>query len=123
MPWLELTKGLHTEVSDDDFEWACQWKWSASRSSSAYYAVRRQNICRRQVRIYLHREIAARMEGLDYLPSSRVVDHIDRDTLNNKRSNLRACSAKENLANRRWREPVVSRQPAGPAEYEDEVPF
>lgn len=48
-------------------------------------------------RIYLHRLIVHR----DLVSCTRCeqVDHIDRDRLNNRRSNLRICSAIQNRAN------------------------
>ncbi len=44
------------------------------------------------VTIYLHRQIAGAPRGLD-------VDHINRDRLDNRRSNLRVCTRGQNLQN------------------------
>ncbi|SRR5258708_256205 len=46
--------------------------------------------------IYAHRKILNAPDGV-------VVDHINGDTLDNRRSNIRLCSAAENSRNRRMR--------------------
>jgi hypothetical protein len=43
--------------------------------------------------VYMHRQIMGEPEGL-------LVDHIDRDGLNNRRSNLRTCDSEGNARNR-----------------------
>lgn len=49
-----------------------------------------------QSKVYLHRHIMCSPEGM-------VVDHINRNGLDNRKANLRICSQSENLANARGR--------------------
>lgn len=95
---LKLTKSYEAEVSDEDFEWANQWKWSAltitRKVKIIVYAVRG---CVSGYH-YLHRDVASRM-GLSI--SKSQVDHRDRDSLNNTRENLRVATASQNQCNRK----------------------
>lgn len=50
-------------------------------------------------RVYLHKIVAARSIGKEIGPG-KVVDHIDRNKLNNSRSNLRVVSPAQNILNR-----------------------
>jgi len=88
---IKLTKSKEALVSDEDFDFLSQWKWSALETRGTYYAVRGGV----KGYFYMHREIAKRtaLEG-------DMVDHIDGDRLNNTRSNLRGCTNAENLQNR-----------------------
>jgi hypothetical protein len=81
-----------TEVDDDDFAYLNQWKWSIT---SWGYVVRTIGLrgLRKQVR--MHREVM-KVTNKNYL-----VDHIDGNTLNNQKSNLRVCNHKENSRNQR----------------------
>jgi hypothetical protein len=67
-------------VDAADAEWANQWRWSLNEG----YAHRGTTVNGRDCKIYLHREILGLTPG-DGLEG----DHIDRDRLNNRRSNLR----------------------------------
>jgi hypothetical protein len=77
----------------DDAALVMGYRWSAVVTSHATYADGVLS-CDRSVRRYMHRLITAAPEWAD-------VDHIDGDGLNNRRSNLKVVSHKENLENRR----------------------
>lgn len=85
-------------VDDEDYEMLSRNKWQIDLWG---YAVRRVQIPgekrgKRRL-VFMHRLIMG-------LPSAkenpRHVDHIDRNSLNNQKSNLRICSTRENSRNR-----------------------
>ena len=91
---IPLTKGKAARVDNDDYTWLSQWKWHASRSEHGlWYAERVDYPDGRRQKIKMHRLIT------NALPSQSV-DHIDRDGLNNTRSNLRIATHSQNNANR-----------------------
>lgn len=80
-------------VDATDAEWANQWVWHIDTSG---YARRNEAVgVKRQRVVKLHRAIV----GLDRDPSVSV-DHIDRDRLNNRRSNLRIIPRSGNPQNK-----------------------
>lgn len=92
MKMIPLSQGKFAKVDDDDFEWLSQWSWHckdgyATRSSPIFVDIHRRPI-------YMHRVIV-------FAPKDKVVDHIDGDTLNNSKSNLRICTVRENSGNRK----------------------
>lgn len=90
---IVLTKGRFAEVDEIDFEWAMQWKWCMSPS----YAVRKgPKIGGKQSTIYMHVEIGRRGGLLGPL-----IDHIDGDGIDNRRSNLRSATKAQNCQNSR----------------------
>jgi hypothetical protein len=93
MKLIPLSQGLYAQVDDQDFEWLSKWKWSAVLKHNVWYAVRRPEKHGRRRTVYMHREIMG-------FPDGKHIDHIDRDGLNNRRSNLRICSAAQNQRNR-----------------------
>lgn len=88
---IELTRGFKAVIDDDDFELIRGFKWRAHSSRTYIYAAGRAPgiAC-----MLMHRLITGAENGM-------YVDHIDHDTLNNRRSNLRVCSASENGCNRK----------------------
>jgi hypothetical protein len=95
---IHLTQGRVAIVDKEDFEWAAQFKWhwvsTGCRSGYAVRSVKRKGIKYSQ---YLHREITKRIAEI---PDGKVVDHINRNSLDNRRENLRVVTKKENNRNR-----------------------
>lgn len=92
-----LGGGLTTEISPEDAD-LMDRKWVAVQYKYDAYAARHKwsgGRGGRAKRTFLAREIAARMGPVDGL----VVDHINGDTLDNRRSNLRAVPQSVNLRN------------------------
>lgn len=89
MKLIPLTRGKFAKVDDDDFEYLNQWKWYCDRKG---YACRAGGIEIKRNTIRMHREIIKTPKGM-------LTDHIDRDRLNNCKSNLRICLFSGNSAN------------------------
>ena len=101
MKTIQLTQEQVAIVDDEDYAMLSQWKWRAGGKRGKLYAIRTESGT--QKTIWMHREVlGVRDESLD-------VDHKDRNRLNNKRENLRACSRGQNLLNR----PATSRNKTG----------
>lgn len=97
-----ITQGKVVAVDDQDFDWIIQWKWHAVKMPRktglpVWYARRSSEGTNNRTNILMHQEIARRAGW----PSSDVIDHADRNGLNNTRGNLRPCSYSQNGANRR----------------------
>lgn len=93
---VPLTRGYYATIDVADAERVLKFCWHAQRShGNRFYASRRVGM-EDGLSANLHRFILELPEGLDL-----QVDHIDGDPLNNRRSNLRLCTATDNLANRR----------------------
>ena len=90
MPEIPLSQGKITVVDACDYEWANQWKWYYAKG----YAVRKESANGRQ--IYMHREILHRVG----FTSFKYGDHISRDSLDNRRDNLRPASTVQDRQNR-----------------------
>jgi hypothetical protein len=101
MKEIPLTQGKVALVDDADFEFLNQWKWYAMLNKRVWYAVRDVRTSDGSRRLEQMHQIL--------IPSPQV-DHRDHDGLNNQRANLRACSVRQNGANkRRWLSKTTSR--------------
>lgn len=94
---IELTKSNFTIVDDVDAD-LNQFKWRANGIETHRYAVRLDPLTKQT--ISMHRVILSRALGRS-LEKCEFVDHIDGNTLNNIRSNLRVATHAENLRNRK----------------------
>jgi hypothetical protein len=88
---IPLTKGKVAIVDDEDFEWLNQWKWYYS---SFGYARRSTEKGGKKTIIYMHKLILG-------IPNKLKGDHVDGNTLNNQRFNLRPATHQQNLFNQR----------------------
>jgi hypothetical protein len=86
-------------VDDEDADLA-DVRWNAARDRNTFYARRNTARYGKRTTEYMHRVIMSRMLGRP-LQRHEQVDHVDHDGLNNRRSNLRLASNRENLCNRR----------------------
>jgi hypothetical protein len=99
MKLIPLSLGKFAQVSDYRFEFLNQWNWFAQKDkrTGILYAVR-------NIRINGKRTIARMHRVITNCPVNKVIDHKDRDGLNNQDENLRICSKTQNQANSRKRE-------------------
>lgn len=82
---IPLTHGKVAIVDDDQFEKLSQYKWHAVRTKSGVWHA----VCT----LVMHRMVVD-------APPGTVVDHKDRNGLNNKAENLKITTAAGNAANR-----------------------
>lgn len=92
---LPLSQGLTAIVDDDDYDRLAIYKWSADKRKRTVYAVRRLRTPKgkKQCKVYLHHQILPLAPGM-------IIDHIDGNGLNCRKTNLRAASVRLNAANR-----------------------
>lgn len=80
-------------VDDKDFDYLNQWKWFASKFKHGWYAGRNDYTGEKKRHIKMHRVIL----GLN--DSKELGEHIDRNGLNNQRTNLRLANKSQNAIN------------------------
>lgn len=83
MKLLYLSDGSPVKVDDADYDWLSQYVWTRSAKYYARSAKLKQ---------YMHRLLMDAPKGM-------VVDHINGDPLDNRRSNLRICTQRDNTRN------------------------
>jgi hypothetical protein len=93
---INLTKGQSAIVDSEDFHWLNQLKWYCMATKPTHMYGARRNI---KV-LYMHRCILEK-HGIDL--TNKQVDHINHDTLNNRKSNLRVVSTSQNQQNARFK--------------------
>lgn len=97
MKEIKLTRGFVAIVDDEDFEALSGFRWYAQGQVPRVYAARKARLQNGRCLVFgMHRQI----QGLE-LEDEREVDHLNRVTLDNRRDNLRTCTARDNAENRR----------------------
>jgi hypothetical protein len=89
--YIPLTKRQVAIVDAADYEWLSQYRWFAKGGPDKYYAGRTE----KGRSIMMHREIMKPPPGM-------VVDHINGNSLDNRRRNMRNCTPQQNTHNRRF---------------------
>ena len=89
MKKILLTQDQVALVDDEDFEWLSQWKWQARWSgiTKSFYVTRKGDIPMSSV--------------IMNCPDNMLVDHINHQTLDNQKANLRICTSSQNQQNSR----------------------
>lgn len=94
MKEIVLSTGEVVVVDDHDYGQLSKFKWNSRKG----YPIRSQRLRANgksiKKTITMSRQIVGCPDGL-------VVDHIDGNPLNNRRENLRICTLRQNLLNRR----------------------
>lgn len=92
MKTIRLTHGKITLVDDEDYEELSKHRWYFDHLG---YAARNSKKCDNMPKrktIFLHRVVAKTISGMH-------TDHINGDRLDNRKSNLRACTNAQNRKN------------------------
>ncbi len=99
MKIIPLSQEQFAKVDDEDYDFLMQWKWHCNFIRAGYYACRgvrapkiSKGVYGATKKILMHRIIMNATLG-------KVVDHVDHDTLNNQKLNLRICTYSENSRN------------------------
>jgi len=94
---IPLTQEQFAVIDCDDYDRVSPIKWQAqwNEGTQSYYAHRTERLpIGKRVAVGMHRFIMN-------AGSFHVVDHINHDTLDNRKCNLRICDARQNSFNRR----------------------
>lgn len=94
---IPLTQGLVARVSPEDVERVAQFNWCASRESrgTKWYAVRFACGGKKKVKIRMHRFVMDMPPGT--VGDDMVVDHIEHNSLDNRRHKLEIITQEENM--------------------------
>lgn len=97
IPVLGRYENFVTKISDEDFKRISAVSWRANKINNKIYVGSHiyNSITDKTEYWFLHRFILNVPPG-----DPRLVDHKDRNPLNNQRDNLRACSSSENSQNK-----------------------
>lgn len=102
--YIETDNCYEIQISDkkvlidkEDYDKVCKYKWNLHSDSTNIYVRAYKRYKENGVKeyIFLHNLVMDNKEKL------LVVDHIDGNTLNNKKSNLRLCTQKNNEINKK----------------------
>lgn len=103
MKKIELTQNQFALVDDEDYAKVNQYNWHAeyNKGTKSFYASTTDNSKKRSIQMHC------------LIMGSTYVDHIDHDTLNNQKDNLRNCNHSQNGANRQKQAKKTSSQYKG----------
>jgi len=91
---IPLNHGKFAVIDSEDWFRVSGYNWRCRLDGNTYYAYTFCRINGRQKRIFMHRLILN-------APNHKLVDHIDGNGLNNRKTNLRLCNYTQNAWNRR----------------------
>lgn len=103
--WLSSREPVWTLVDAEDFDWLMQWQWNVWHDGRKHWQLyAKRNTGERRDTVRMHRELQIRNDprDADYM-AVHLVDHINGQTLDNRRANRRWSTKRDNNMNRRGR--------------------
>ncbi len=96
MKRISLTQEQFALVDDEDYEYLSQWKWFAhwTKCTNSFYARRMEGKFPDRYMVHMSRVVAD-------TPDDMKCDHINHDTLDNQKHNLRNATISQNNMNSR----------------------
>ncbi|HDZ13321.1 hypothetical protein LCGC14_1284510 [marine sediment metagenome] len=95
MKRIPLTQGQFALVDDEDYEELSKHKWCLrQKGDGLFYAGRNNWHDKKSHSITIHQQLMN-------LPENHEIDHRDGNGLDNRRSNLRVCTHRQNLQNQK----------------------
>jgi hypothetical protein len=91
---MPLSQGQYAIVDADDYPRLSRHKWYAVKGSKTFYAVRGiVDGHGKRLQFKMHREVLK-------VPDNMLVDHVNRNGLDNRKANLRPATHTQNMCNR-----------------------
>lgn len=102
MKFIELTQGKRAIVDEADFNFLDQWKWFVRNDNGRFYASRKASGPGERKNISMAQVIMDTPAGMD-------TDHVNGNTLDNRKSNLRIATRQQNIFNTSARKKSTSK--------------
>jgi len=98
-----MTQPKYAKVDPADYKRLRKYEWSAKKSHKSFYAFGRiaDNKTEKAKTKCMHREVIK-------VPDGMLIDHINHDSMDNRRANLRAATFSQNMRNRKKRSDAKS---------------
>jgi hypothetical protein len=93
---IRMSGPKYAKVDPADYKRLRKYEWLVMKSRNSYYSLRIKPGKKggSESQIYMHKEILK-------VPKGMVVDHINRDSMDNRIANLRAATHSQNMCNKR----------------------
>lgn len=94
MKEIKLTQGKCAIVDDEDYEILNAFRWYAWCYAGLWYAKRNFWVNGKCKTVYMHRKILNAQQGIE-------IDHRNGNGLDNRKENLRLCTHRQNMCNKK----------------------
>lgn len=94
MKKIQLTRGYFAIIDDEDFDKVSMHKWHLTTRRHHKYASKSFRVNGKKTALQMHRFI------LNLYDPSKIIDHINGDGLDNRKSNIRICTHSDNAKNK-----------------------
>lgn len=138
--WLSSREPIWTLVDADEYEWLSRWQWNVWHAGNgrhdSWMKYAKRNTGERRDTVRMHRDLQIRSnpppeQEYEKFLAQHVVDHVNGQTLDNRKANRKWVSKRENAINRRARGSAPSLDEIvlgllaglGPLPEEPEIPF